>query len=91
MFSHPIRNADQAVGEKRNVESQLSRSVVDGFFRWRQKIDQQRRKSSSVQSVCNQPIPRTVAAAAAPVSKHDNAPAIGRHLKIALNSLFSDR
>ena len=80
----PFDGGDHPIGQQRNVESELPRQGVGLLFFPREEVEQQRRELCVHQHVGHRAIAATVPAAAATVSKHDEAARVAGNAQVAV-------
>ena len=72
LFREPVRSGDEAIGEHRDVESMLSRDLVQLFLLGREKIEEKSSKQSFPEHAGNEAISAAEPAATASVGEQDD-------------------
>jgi hypothetical protein len=73
MMPNPIRGQEEPFSQKTDIESQLTRLLIQDLFIFCQKIEQKRRETALIQVSCHALITGTHAATAAAMGKENNA------------------
>jgi hypothetical protein len=80
----PVGRRDEPLRQQFDVEAQMARALIDGFFVGRQQIRKQRAKAGLVQLPCHVAVARAEPAAAASMREQHQPRGAGREAQVAV-------